>query len=355
MSPLQKYHQLIQASDLVVDKNQLLVMEKLNHIAKDLEAEDLARQDFWHFLRQTRGVRGLYLCGGVGIGKTFMMDCFFSAVAIDKKIRLHFHQFMNSVHAELIALQGEKNPIDIIARNFAQKYLLLCFDEFFVIDIADAMILGKLLTLLFSYKVCVVLTSNVLPDNLYLRGLQRLQFQPAIKALKLNTEVVAIPSTVDYRLRHLTKAGVFFTPLTTTTKQQIEYCFHVLAQGKTIDTHPVEINGRSIRTIARTDDSIWFEFREICGVPRSQNDYLEISMRYHNVFISNLAPILANEKDIVALFVNLVDVFYDARIRVILSSATPIEGIYPQGYKKQEFIRTQSRLLEMQSTDYYSH
>lgn len=243
--------------------------------------------------------------------------------------------------------------MQLIARDLSNQAMLLCFDEFYVSDITDAMLLGHLFRALFQRGVCLVTTSNTKPDDLYKNGLQREQFLPAIDMLKENTIIMHIPTVIDYRLRHLKEAGVFYSPLDAAACEKMEKSFDSLRGNDPISMNDVLILGRSIKIRKQAGKIIWFDFYEICKVPRSQNDYLAIAEKFQTVFISDIPEIPANAKDTICLFISMVDVFYDAHVRLVISSAEPIGEIYSRGYMVLEYTRTHSRLLEMQSTDYF--
>jgi cell division protein ZapE len=354
MTPLDYYNEQVKKGLIFSDPEQLVALNKLELVQQALIEETQKRSSLLSFMRSPKLVKGIYLWGGVGIGKTFLMDCFYHTLPFVNKKRMHFHQFMQLVHNQLTQHQGEKDPLQVIAKELSQQACVLCFDEFFVSDITDAMLLGRLISALFSFGVCLVTTSNVEPDALYKNGLQRSQFLPAIALIKNDTTVMHMPATTDYRLRHLKEAGVFYTPLDEKSKQSMEKTFEVLTEGQQIQTQPVNICGRDINVIKSTQDVVWFEFDAICHVPRSQKDYLEIAQKFKTVFISDIPIIESNEKDTICLFISLIDVLYDARIRLVFSAAEPVEQIYNRGYMIMEFTRTNSRLLEMQSLDYFS-
>jgi cell division protein ZapE len=354
MTPLDYYHEQCRLGVVVEDQQQLLALQHFQKLHSNLIHEHQKRKKILSVLRKPRLVHGLYIWGGVGIGKTFLMDCFYHCVPFKGKLRMHFHQFMRFVHHELKLHQGEKDPLQIIARKLAKKYMLLCFDEFFVTDIADAMILARMLRALLAQGLCLVATSNVMPDDLYKKGLQRQLFLPAIEMLKHHTTVVHVPTTVDYRLRHLRNAGVFYTPNDQAAHENMEKTFFVLVNGKSVRHDAVEICGRKIPVVKEADDTIWFDFNVICKVPRSQHDYLEIAKQYRTVFVSNIPVIPPDARDMVTLLIRMVDVFYDAHVRLVISAAEPVDKIYPQGYMLFEYNRACSRLLEMQSELYFS-
>lgn len=355
MTPLDYYQQQVTAGYITSDPAQLPVMQELTNLHFALSAEYEKRSKFLSRLfHKPKLVKGIYLWGGVGIGKTFMMDCFFNTIPFPMKMRMHFHQFMQMVHTQLTAHQGEEDPLSIIAKELAQKTMVLCFDELFVSDITDAMLLGRLFKALFAQGITLVTTSNVPPDDLYKNGLQRLNFLPAIALLKQQTQVIHIESQTDYRLRHLKEAGVFYTPLTADSRRKMEKSFEMLTEGKMVSVAPIIINDRPIKVKKRTDNVVWFEFEDICSVPRSQQDYLTIAEQYLIVMISDIPVIGEKEKDRICLFISLVDVLYDARVKLIISAAEPVENIYNRGYMIMEYTRTHSRLIEMQSQDYFA-
>ncbi len=355
MTPLDYYREQVESGAIVSDSEQLKAMAELNRVQRELITEFDKRAGFLALFHSRQLVNGLYLWGGVGIGKTFMMDCFYHTLPFERKLRMHFHQFMRLVHAKLKQHQGEKDPLQAIAKELAEQAIVLCFDEFFVSDITDAMLLGRLIKALFANGVCLVTTSNVMPDDLYKNGLQRSQFLPAIALLNQTLKVMHIPSTMDYRLRHLQEAGVFYVPLTPENHKRMSASFDVLTRGQPVETSPIEIENRSIKVVKRTPDVVWFEFNEICRVPRSQHDYLALTHQYQTIFISNIPVIEANQKDTICLFINLVDVLYDARMRLVISAAEPVDQLYHRGFMMMEYARTHSRLLEMQSQDYFSY
>jgi cell division protein ZapE len=354
VTPLDYYHEQVDSGAIVSDPEQLSTMQHFNRVQSDLLVELNKRASVFALFHKRKPVRGIYIWGGVGIGKTFMMDCFYHTLPFKNKMRMHFHQFMHLVHEKLTAHQGEKDPLQIIAKELSEQALILCFDELFVSDITDAMLLGRLFKALFESGVSLIATSNVMPDDLYKNGLQRSQFLPAIALLKQELDVIHIPSAMDYRLRHLKEAGVFYVPLNRENEKRMAKSFEALTHGETVETSPVIIQDRLIKVIKRTKDVIWFEFKDICKVPRSQNDYLALTHQYRTIFISNIPAIESNEKDTICLFISLVDVLYDARMRLVISAAEPVDQLYNRGYMIMEFARTHSRLLEMQSQDYFT-
>jgi cell division protein ZapE len=295
--------------------------------------------------------RGVYMHGGVGRGKSFLMDCFFQAVPLKRKTRLHFHEFMREVHRELADLQGTVNPLDKLAERMAERFKLICFDEFHVADITDAMILHRLLNALFDNGVGFVTTSNFKPDDLYPNGLHRDRVLPAIELLKANLEVVSVDNGTDYRQKTLEHVKLYHTPLGPQADAEMEKAFSELAESR--DEDPVlHIEHREIRARRKAGGVVWFDFRTLCGGPRSQNDYLEIASQFHTVLLSDVPYMPVNMASEARRFTWLVDVLYDRRVKLILSAAVPPGQLYTEGPLAHEFPRTVSRLTEMQSAQF---
>ncbi len=295
--------------------------------------------------------RGVYMFGGVGRGKSFLMDCFFNAVPIKRKTRLHFHEFMREVHRELRELQGTVNPLDELGLRMARRYKLLCFDEFHVADVTDAMILHRLLDALFKAGVGFVTTSNFHPDGLYPDGLHRDRILPAIELLKQKLEVINVDNGTDYRQRTLALVDLYHCPLGPAADAAMEQTFNQLAAMG--DEDPVmQIESRQIRAVRRAGGVIWFDFRTLCGGPRSQNDYLEIATQFHTVLLSNVPQMQVRQASEARRFTWLVDVLYDRRVKLVMSAAVPPEQLYTEGPMSHEFPRTVSRLSEMQSAEF---
>ena len=302
-------------------------------------------------------MKGLYFWGGVGRGKTYLMDVFFESLPFPEKQRMHFHRFMRYTHQELRSLQGTPNPLRQVAKNFALKARVLCFDEFFVSDITDAMILGGLIDALFNEGVSLVATSNVEPANLYKDGLQRRKFLPAIELLEKHTHILNVDGGVDYRLRALESAELFHFPLDAEADVSLEKSFTALSPDAGESDVSLEIEGRPILAKRCGDGVVWFDFPEICEGPRSQNDYIEIAMMFQTVLISNVPKFTSKKEDAARRFISLVDEFYDHNVKLILSADAAIPELYAGDRLVFEFQRTESRLQEMQSTEYlgYEH
>nr|WP_031218107.1 cell division protein ZapE [Halomonas sp. PBN3] len=297
-------------------------------------------------------VRGLYLWGGVGRGKTYLVDAFYESLPFPEKMRTHFHRFMQRVHNELEHYKGEKNPLRLIAAKFAAEARVICFDEFFVKDITDAMILANLLEALFERGVVLVATSNIVPDDLYKDGLQRARFLPAIDLLNRHCEVVNVDSGIDYRLRALKRAEIFHSPLDEAAEVELARSFREIAGHEGEADVGLEINHRMLRARRLHDDVVWFEFRELCDGPRSQNDYIELAREFHSVLVSNVTRMDGRTDDQARRFINMVDEFYDRGVKLLMSAEVPAEALYADGRLEFEFKRTLSRLQEMQSHEY---
>ena len=299
-------------------------------------------------------IRGLYLWGAVGRGKTFLADLLLESLPHEKKLRLHFHRFMGRVHAELATLEGKSDPLREVAEHFAKQAQLFCLDEFFVTDIADAMILSGLLESLFERGVTLVTTSNIEPDALYKGGLQRAKFLPAIAMLKANCEVRELQSAQDFRLRTLTQSGVYFSPDDAAAEQSMAAMFEHMAPGSRRKETPVRTNGRDIAVKRRSDAVIWFSFDALCAGPRAVSDYIELAQRYNTVLISGVPLLTSQTENEARRFINLVDEFYDHGVNLVIAAAVPIGDLYQGDRLTAEFERTKSRLVEMQSEDYLS-
>jgi len=295
--------------------------------------------------------RGVYMWGGVGRGKSFLMDSFYSVVPVVRKTRLHFHEFMRDVHRQLDELKGIANPLDEVARRIAKKYRLICFDEFHVSDIADAMILYNLLGGLFDNGVSFIMTSNYKPDTLYPDGLHRDRMLPTIKLLNDKLDVMNIDAGVDYRKRALEQVKIYHSPLNAKTDSELREAFAAVAETADEDTR-VHIEAREIRALRRAGSAIWFDFATLCGGPRSQNDYLEIASRFQTVILSGIPRMSVAMSSEARRFTWLIDVFYDHKVKLIMSAEVDPDELYTAGTLSNEFHRTVSRIIEMQSREY---
>jgi cell division protein ZapE len=297
--------------------------------------------------------RGVYMFGGVGRGKSFLMDCFYNAVPLKRKTRLHFHEFMREVHRELSDLQGTVNPLDELAKRMSKRFRLICFDEFHVADITDAMILHRLLTALFNNGVGFVTTSNFKPDSLYPGGLHRDRILPAIALLNARLEVISVDNGTDYRRRTLEALTLYHVPNGPQADAAMEQAFNVLEE--THDEDPVlHIESRQILAKRKAGGMVWFDFKTLCGGPRSQNDYLEIASLFHTVFLSDVPQMPLRMASEARRFTWLIDVLYDRRVKLVMSAAVVPTELYTEGPMSHEFPRTVSRLSEMQTQEYLS-
>ncbi len=355
--PYAQYQADLATAGFTADAAQLAAVNRLQLLYEQLDAEARRRPGLMQRLglaRPAAPIKGVYLWGGVGRGKTYVMDLFFDGLPLEKKMRTHFHRFMRRVHAELTLLKGEKNPLNKVAQRLADEARVICFDEFFVSDITDAMILAGLLDALFRQGVILVATSNLAPADLYRDGLQRVRFLPAIDLLHQHMDIIELDGGTDYRLRTLVQANLFQHPLGAAAEQALEACFQALVREQAVLRHDLalSVEGRPIVARREAGGVCWFEFSELCEGPRSQNDYLVLAREYHTVIVSNVPPLGADREDAARRFIFLVDVFYDQRVKLILSSANSLRTIYQGGRLEFEFQRTVSRLLEMQSQEY---
>ena len=357
MTPLERYQADLKRPDFFHDAAQETAVRHLQRLYDELIAADKGSAGVFGklFGKKPQGpVKGLYFWGGVGRGKTYLVDTFFDALPFEKKMRTHFHRFMKRVHEEMRTLKGEKNPLTIIAKRFADEAKVICFDEFFVSDITDAMILATLMEELFKNGVSLVATSNIVPDGLYKDGLQRARFLPAIALLKQHTEIVNVDSGIDYRLRALEQAELFHWPLGAAAEESLQKSFVSLLPEHCVvqENEALMIENRAIVARKVGDDVAWFDFRELCDGPRSQNDYIELGKIVHAVLLANVEQMSTAKDDMARRFINLVDEFYDRNVKLIISAEVELKDLYTGGRLTFEFQRTLSRLLEMQSHEF---
>lgn len=361
-SPEEKYQHSLSAGDMLPDPAQAEVMRRLTDLYQRIELSNPKESGMvsnlakWvaGFLssKPQEPERGLYLWGGVGRGKTMMMDLFCTCLPPERALRMHFHRFMRRVHDSLGRHSGTTNPLFKVADEFAAEADVLCFDEFFVSDIGDAMILGELMTALFARGVSLVATSNVEPKNLYLNGLQRSRFLPAIEQIYQYCDIWEIDQGQDFRLRTLQQATVYHFPLGSSALQSMTASFSALASETELNGAALEVENRQIFTQKLAGDVVWFEFADICEGPRSQNDYIELATVFTTVFISSIPTLTTGKEDAARRFISLVDEFYDRGVKLIVSAEQSIPTLYQGARLAFEFERTQSRLLEMQSEEY---
>jgi len=354
--PLALYRQRIARGEISSDPAQERAVEALERLYGDL-LQATPHRGWRAKVAQLAGkrrdaVRGLYLWGSVGRGKTLLMDLFFNALPFKDKRRQHFHRFMATVHERLKAHRNVENPLELVAEEIAARARVICFDELAVSDIADAMLLGNLFAGLFARGVTLAATSNIVPDQLYAGGLQRQRFLPTIALLNESCEVLHVDDGVDYRLRALERADVYQTPHGDLAEARLREFFEGVAPDEGDDGGSLELNGRRIAYRRAADGVIWFDFDEICDGPRSQDDYIELSRLYQTVLVSDVPRFDTTLENQARRFIALVDEFYDRRVKLILSAAAPATELYRGERLKHDFRRTESRLQEMQSHDY---
>lgn len=358
LTPWQKYQADLLNPEFTYDSAQENAVKELQRLFDELTHPEQKRT--WRIKLQSRfgkgmskpSIQGIYFWGGVGRGKTYLVDTFYECLPFKRKMRIHFHRFMHRVHNELKGLEGQSDPLKTIAKTFAKETKVICFDEFFVSDITDAMILGTLMEELFSHGIVLVATSNIIPDNLYKNGLQRARFLPAIELINQNTRIVNVDSGVDYRLRTLEQAEIYHHPLDTQANENLYRYFKQLAPELGTEDQPIEVEGRMIPTLLYADGVVMFEFRAVCDGPRSQTDYMEISRLYHTVLIANVEQMGQATDDIARRFIAMVDEFYERNVKLIMSAEVSLETLYSAGQLNFEFKRCLSRLNEMQSHEY---
>jgi len=354
LKTIEFYQQELKTRGYQSDPAQLRAVERLQQCEdewiayKEIRSNSLKKKIFKPNLP-----RGLYLWGGVGRGKSFLMDCFYAASPLEKKVRIHFHEFMREVHRELHELSGLSDPLDELAKRISKRYRLICFDEFHINDIADAMILYRLLSALFEDRVQFVMTSNYRPDQLYPNGLHRDRLIPAIKLLEEKLDVLNVDAGNDYRRVQMAQVEAYLTPLNEKTDQRLLEMFAGLIGNQQEQFNPVlNIESRELKPLHMGDGVVWFDFQTLCCGPRSQNDYLEIANQFHTVILTGvpyMPPRMTNEA---RRFIWLIDVLYDHKIKLIMSAEVPASDLYTEGQITAEFSRTVSRLIEMQSRDY---
>lgn len=359
LTPWQHYQQDLTRENFSHDPAQEQAVRSLQRVFDELIAAEQPVSGLTKILavfgkKPTTSVQGLYLWGGVGRGKTYLMDTFYDALPGDKKLRAHFHRFMHQLHHDLGELKGVQDPLLTIAKKMANQYQVICFDEFFVSDITDAMLLGTLFQALFKEGVALVATSNIIPDDLYRNGLQRVRFLPAIALINKHCEILNVDSGIDYRLRTLEQAEIYHYPLDEQADLNLHNYFKQLAPESEVLTDAINIDGRLINIRQQSQGVLLANFRDMCDGPRSQRDYMEIARIYHTVLLSGLEQMgeQLTGDDIARRFLAMVDEFYERNVKLIISAQVPLENIYTQGLLNFEFRRCRSRLIEMQSHDY---
>lgn len=360
MTVLKQYKAHLESKEILHDEAQNKVVNELQNVYDELTeiSQSLTSKGIRQLKRvlnlNIKPVQGLYIWGGVGRGKTYLMDLFYDALPFQQKSRLHFHHFMMLVHEELKKCQGQGDPLKITARKFTEKNLVLCFDEFYVSDIADAMLMANLFECFFDQGLTLIATSNIHPDNLYHNGLQRSKFLPTIDLIKKYCEIFELDSGKDYRLQYLEAVKIFHHPLDKAAEENLKKHFHHLATHNIKEGQPVRILEREIHTIKLANDVVWFSFFDICKGARSQYDYIEIAKLYRTVLISDVVQMGDEMNDVAKRFIMMVDEFYDHHVTLMMSIECPLEQLYNGRMLAFEFKRTLSRLHEMKSNEYLS-
>ena len=352
-SPLTWYQAASQQAAFIRDAAQARAIEHLDRLWTELMMFKRKRNRFLgRSLRSPQLPKGLYFYGGVGRGKSFLMDAFYGCLPYRRKRRVHFHAFMAEIHQRLRGLKSEANPLKAVAAEIAKETRVLCFDEFHVSDIADAMILGRLLENLFNEGVVLVATSNYAPSELYPQGQNRSSFLPTIALIEEKLTILNVDGGEDYRHRTLTAAEVFYIPANDENERKLADLFTQVTAGQVERPSEIEIHGRMLRCKKRTDKAIWFDFRMLCFGPRSQADYLYLSEHYEMIFVSGIEKLSQAERAEARRLTWLIDVMYDYRVKFCATCDVPVGEIYVEGDFAQEFVRTASRLTEMQSQEY---
>lgn len=373
LTPKERYQSDLSAGVILPDEAQAQAVDALQDVFERL---NLRLSEKKSFLTKLLGkgapapITGLYMWGGVGRGKTYLMDSFYEALNFTRKSRMHFNRFMQRVHADLTELSGEKNPLDIVADRIASETVVLCFDEFYVSDIGDAMLLGGLMQKLFDRGICLVATSNIAPEGLYENGLQRARFIPAIKAVEANTRVLNVDSGIDYRLRVLSQSELYFEKgqgdfekgegdfkegykaLSDDRSSPLNKLFSDLSGGRRPEAEVLVINRRNLQALGVSEGVLLAEFAELCLAPRSAADYTQLAKEYHSVLIDNVPELTSEIEDGARRFITLIDEFYDRNIKVAIVADRPMASLYSGKKLSFEFQRTLSRLIEMQSVEY---
>jgi cell division protein ZapE len=358
MTPWEKYQQDLSQSDFHYDAAQENAVKELQRLFEELTHPE--KKTTWRVKikeafgkgQKKPGIQGIYFYGGVGRGKTYLVDTFYDCLPFEKKMRVHFHRFMHRIHDELKQLTNEQDPLQIVAAKLAKETKVICFDEFFVSDITDAMILGTLMEALFGYGIVLVATSNIVPNDLYKNGLQRARFLPAIELINQNTRVVNVDSGIDYRLRTLEQAEIYHYPLDEAATANLHAYFTQLAPEVGTQGESIRVNNRDIATLRDADGVLMIDFAALCGGPRSQSDYIELSRCYHSVLLANVKQMGQHNDDVARRFIAMVDEFYERNVKLIISADVAMESLYSEGLLTFEFRRCLSRLKEMQSHEY---
>jgi cell division protein ZapE len=352
LSPAERYAQVLASGQFMPDEAQAQAVNELDRVWQELIQRYKSSKRIFHRFRKVQAPQGVYMWGGVGRGKTWLMDQFFDSIPFRRKTRMHFHHFMQFVHKELNKLSGQRNPLDLVADQIYKDAVVICFDEFFVSNVTDAMILSDLFQKLFARGITLVATSNIAPEGLYKNGIHRDRFLPTIELVQKNCVILNVDAGVDYRLRVLKQAQLFKSPLTEANEVWMSDRFKALTQGQAQLTSAITINHRVVETRGHTEDVLWCEFSELCFKPRSPADFIEIANVYNTVLVSDVPKLNDFLSEGTRRFIYLVDEFYDRGVKLLLTSEDTIIDIYDGDKLAFEIERTRSRLLEMQSDEY---
>ena len=350
--PAERYAAALASGEFSPDEAQAHAVQLLDTLWSELMARYEGSHRAFKLFRSRRVPQGVYLWGGVGRGRTWLMDQFFDTLPFRRKLRMHFHHFMQRVHRELHSLTGQRDPLDTVADRIYAEAVIICFDEFFVSNVSDAMILGDLFGKLFERGVTLVATSNIAPDGLYKNGIHRERFLPAIAMVETHCQVLNVDSGVDYRLRVLKQADLYRAPLTQENERWLASRFDALTTGQLISDEPILVNSRPIEVRGHTEDVLWCDFAELCMKPRSAADFIEIARTFNTVLVGKVPLLNDVISDPTNRLIYLVDEFYDRRVKLIVNAQQPILELYDGEKLSFEIQRTRSRLLEMQSDDY---
>lgn len=349
--PSNVYCDQLEKRHLQQDPRQLVILQSFDRLFETVNSKESFFSGLFH--RTQCNKQGIYLWGTVGVGKTFLMDCFYESLTTTKKYRIHFHHFMQEVHAQLQNYSGHSDPLSLVAKAIRAKADVLCLDEFFVSDIVDAMLLAGLLTALFAEGVYFVTTSNIPPNELYKNGLRRDNFLPAITLLENSLEITHLNSDTDYRLLHLQSAGVYYTPLNEEAETRMTSAFGFYANS-TFSTEPLSLLERKISVIKSCAEAVWFDFEVLCGPLRCKQDYLALVEQFPVIFLSHVPLFNDRPLDEITCFIQLIDILYDAKIKLVISAAAAPNLLYTTGKLIFDFERIASRLIEMQSAEYFN-
>lgn len=352
MNVIHHYRKALADKNYVADAAQEKAIMRLQDLFEELiDFKDQRSGFFKRMLNRPAVPKGVYMWGGVGRGKSFLMDSFYNYLPYKRKVRIHFHEFMRSIHQQMQSIRGTEDPLDVVAKQTAEKYRLICFDEFHVSDIADAMILHRLLEKLFEYGCTFVMTSNYEPSELYPDGLHRERLLPAIDLIKRKMDVLNVDAGIDYRRRTLEQVSLYYQPLNPENRQAMESLYKQLS-GADLKPERLTVENRPLQALGVAGSVAWFDFKTLCMDNRSQNDYLELAKRFETIFLSDVPKMSAAQASPARRFTWLIDVLYDYKVKLVMSAEVQPAELYTEGVLSNEFFRTESRITEMQSKEY---